>query len=98
MLVTVRPGSLLSTAPGGGGEDAFVAMVAEVGEGLEQASGFFQFLAEEVHGTLVAMVGVVEHGQAAEVALLAPWGTRAAMGGVGCGFHSLRCSLMKTNC
>ena len=40
-------------------EDAFIASVAEVGEGLEQASGFFQFLAEEVYGTLVAMVGVV---------------------------------------
>ena len=67
-------------------------MVAEVGEGLEKATGFFQFLAEEVDGTLVAMVGVVEHGQAAEAALPAPWGARGAMGGVGCGFHSLRCS------
>jgi hypothetical protein len=75
-----------------GCEDAFVASVAEVGEGLEQATGFSDFLAEEVYGTLVAMVGVLEHGQAAEVALLAPWGARGAMGGVGCGFHSLRCS------
>jgi hypothetical protein len=61
-------------------EGAFIAMVAEVGEGLEQASGLSDFLAEEVYGTLVAAVRVVEHGQAAEVALSAPWGARGAMG------------------
>ena len=62
-------------------EDAFVATVAEVGEGLQQASGVSYFLAEEVYGTLVAMVGVIEQGQAAEVALLAPFWARGAMGG-----------------
>ena len=45
-----------------------------------------------MHGTLVAAVGVVEEGQTAEVALLAPFGARDAMGGVGGGFHCLRCS------
>ncbi len=43
-----------------GCEDAFIATVAYGLEGIQQASGFFQFLAEEVYGTLVAAVGIVE--------------------------------------
>ena len=54
-----------------GCEDAFVASVADVLQGLEQAPGLAEFLAEEADGTLVAAVGVVEHGQAAEVAHVA---------------------------
>ena len=56
-----------------------VLSVAYTFEGIQQASGFFQFLAEEVHGTLVAAVGVVEEGQAAEVTTM----SAGAAGGVG---------------
>ena len=41
-------------------EDAFIASVTEVQKGIIQASGVSDFLAEEVYGTLVATVGVVE--------------------------------------
>ena len=36
-------------------------------EGIEEASGLAQFLAEEVDGSLVRQMRVVEHGKAAEV-------------------------------
>ena len=51
-------------------------------EGIEEAAGEAQFLAEEVYGTLVATVGVVEQGQAAEVALSVPWGARGIVWGL----------------
>jgi hypothetical protein len=43
-----------------GCEDAFIASVTEVQKGIIQASGVSDFLAEEVYGTLVATVGIVE--------------------------------------
>jgi hypothetical protein len=43
-----------------GCEDAFVAFVAHVLQDLQQAAGLADFLAEEVYGTLVATVGIVE--------------------------------------
>jgi hypothetical protein len=50
-------------------QHALVVLVAYILQGLEKASGLADFLAEEVYGTLVAMVGIVEQGQAAELAL-----------------------------
>ena len=38
-----------------GCEDAFIASVTEVGEGLEEAVGFFQFLAEGLEGGFVVL-------------------------------------------
>ena len=63
-----------------------VLSVAYTFEGIEEATGEAQFLAEEVDGSLVAAVGVVEHGQAAEVAHV----SACAAGIVWCGFHSVR--------
>ena len=39
-------------------QDALAVLVAHVLQGLEEAAGLAEFLAEEVDGTLVAMVGV----------------------------------------
>lgn len=54
-----------------GCKDALVAFVTHVLQGLKEASCLAEFLAEEVYGTLVAVVGVVEEGQAAEAAHVA---------------------------
>jgi hypothetical protein len=41
-------------------QHALVVLVADIQKGLVQATGLAEFLAEEVYGTLVAAVGIVE--------------------------------------
>ena len=57
-----------------------VFTVAHTFEGIEESSGEAQFLAEEVDGTLVGQMRVVEHGKVAEMSTMAR-GTARGVGG-----------------
>ena len=48
-----------------------VFTIAYTFEGTEESSGEAQFLAEEVDGTLVGQMRVVEHGKVAEMSTMA---------------------------
>ena len=80
-----------------GCEDAFIATVAYGLEGIQQASGLAQFLAEEVDGSLISTVGIVEHGKEAEVSTMSAgaarvvgWtGSCGAVAGSVCAFHGI---------